>query len=298
MTRSPMNLVLRAMKNQLSSWHKGTVAEQRARQLRSSRFFRVPGQVDCHQISAKGVPSEWISSPYPNGAILLYLHGGAYALGSVDTHRALAARLALAADCSALAINYRLAPENPFPAALEDALTSYRWLLSEGYHPSKICLAGDSAGGGLAVAALLMLRDKGEPLPAGAVCFSPWFDLTLSGESMRRNRTMDPVLSRPVLEVYARYYTGENVAHNPYISPLFGDLYGLPPIHLQIGTDEVLLDDSMRFEEKARAAGVDVNLVTWQDMFHVFQLMPFLPQSREALKHAAIFVQKVTRKQS
>lgn len=290
MTAFSINLILHLMRRQLSGWHKGSIAEQRARQERSARFFRLPKQVRCQSVSAAGIPGEWISSPGAQNTIILYFHGGAYALGSVNTHRELVARLALAAQCSALVINYRLAPEHPFPAALEDALKAYRWLIAEGHDPSCIFLAGDSAGGGLAITTTLALRDGGETLPTGVFCFSPWLDLTLSGSTLFRNEKLDPMLKRSILEVYARYYIGADKADNPYISPLHADLSGLPPIHLQSGGNEVLLDDSMRFCEKAQQSGVEITLQVWDDMFHVFQLIPLLPQSSEALQQVAEFI--------
>lgn len=294
MTKFPENLMLRLMCTQLASWHKGSIAEQRARQERSARFFRVPERAHCQAVSADGIPGEWVTIPEASSTTILYLHGGAYALGSVNTHLALVARIAVAAKCSALAINYRLAPEEPFPAALEDVLAAYRWLIAEGRVPSNIFLAGDSAGGGLAIAALLKLRDAGEPLPAGAFCFSPWLDLTLSGATLDRNEALDPMLKRSILEVYASYYIGSDKAVNPYISPLYANLRGLPPIHLQCGRNEVLLDDSIRFHHKAQQAGVDISIRTWDNMFHVFQLIPLLPQAAEALQQAAAFMGAIT----
>jgi len=286
------------MQRQLSGWYKGSIADQRDRQEKSARFFPLPKHVRCQAICVDGVPSEWIESPGTNSGTILYLHGGAYALGSVNTHRDLVARLVLSTKCNALAINYRLAPENPFPAALEDALKVYRWLLSEGHDPLRIYFAGDSAGGGLAIAALISLRDQGEPLPAGAFCFSPWLDLTLSGSTIHKNENLDPLLKQSILEVYASYYISSDKATNPYISPLHADLRGLPPIHLQSGGNEILMDDSIRFCEKAQLAGVDATLITWDDMFHVFQLIPLLPQAGDALKQVACFVSRIAQEQA
>lgn len=285
--------MLRLMRRQLSGWYKGSIAEQRARQEKSARYFLLPKQIRVQVISVNGVPSEWIESPGADRGTILYLHGGAYALGSVSTHRELVARLVNSTQCSALVINYRLAPENPFPAALEDALKAHRWLLAEGHVPSNIFIAGDSAGGGLAIATLVSLRDQGEPLPAGAICFSPWLDLTLSSATLQKNEKLDIILKRSILEIYAKYYIGADGADNPYISPLLADLRGLPPIHLQSGANEILLDDSVRFCEKAQLAGVDAQLLTWDDMFHDFQLIPLLPQSAEALQQAAEFVARI-----
>lgn len=290
------NIFMHFLRTQLSGWYKGSITEQRARQEKSTRFFRMPRQVRSQVINVDGVPSEWIESPDSHAGTILYLHGGAYALGSVNTHRELVGRLVIATKCCALAINYRLAPENPFPAALEDALSAYQWLLSKGISPARICLAGDSAGGGLAIATLLALRDREMPLPAGAFCFSPWLDLTLSGDSATKNEKLDPILSSLILEVYARSYTGKNAANNPLISPLFADLRNLPPIFMQSGKDEILRDDSLRFFEKAQQAGVDATLKTWEDMFHDFQLFPFLPQTKDSLEQVAIFLSRILSK--
>jgi acetyl esterase/lipase len=281
------------LRSQLSGWSEGTITEQRARQEKSVRFFRLPKQVRCKAISDLGVPSEWIDSPDSSAGIILYLHGGAYALGSVHSHREMIARLVLATNCKALAINYRLAPENPFPAALEDVIMAYDWLLSNGVDPAQICFSGDSAGGGLAIATLIALHEQGIPLPAGVFCFSPWLDLTLSGDSVMKNMNHDPILSAPILQKYVNYYIGNHNATDPLISPLFGDLRGLPPIHIQSGRNEILLDDSVRFYEKARQTGVDVTLKIWDDMFHVFQLFSFLPETQESMKQVSAFINKV-----
>jgi acetyl esterase/lipase len=281
------------LRSQLSGWSEGTITDQRARQEKSVRFFRLPKQVRCKAISDLGVPSEWIVSPDSGTGIILYLHGGAYALGSIHSHREMIARLVLTTNCKALAINYRLAPENPFPAAFEDVIMAYEGVLSGGVAPSQICIAGDSAGGGLAIATLFALREQGIPLPAGVFCFSPWLDLTLSGDSVLKNMNHDPILSATILQKYVNYYIGNHNATDPLISPLFGDLRGLPPIHIQSGRNEILLDDSVRFYEKARQTGVDVTLKIWDDMFHVFQLFSFLPETQESTKQVSAFINKV-----
>jgi acetyl esterase/lipase len=286
-------IIMYFLRKQLSGWSKGTINEQRARQEKSARFFRLPKQIRRQVITDIGVPSEWIDYPNSCSGTILYLHGGAYALGSINSHRELIARLVNTTNCRALTINYRLAPENPFPAALEDAINAYDWLISIGINPSRICIAGDSAGGGLAIATLLALREKDMPLPAGVLCFSPWFDLTLSGDSVYKNENLDPILSSSILETYVNYYIGSNKASEPMISPLFADLRGLPPIHIQSGRNEILLDDSVRFYEKAQQAGVDVTLKIWDDMIHVFQLFDFLPETKESMKQVSAFVSRV-----
>jgi acetyl esterase/lipase len=226
--------------------------------------------------------------------VVLYLHGGAYALGSINVHREWISRLAIATKTRCLAINYRLAPEHPFPAALDDTLDAYGWLISQGFDASQIIIAGDSAGGGLALAALVSLRDAGDALPAGAICLSPWVDLTLSGDSIRKRSTLDPILHPAVLKTYARYYAGNMPLTHPLISPLYADLRGLPPLLFQVGTDEILLDDAKRIAEVAKGFEVDVTLGIWKGMFHVFHLIPFLPETKQALTQIADFVSENT----
>lgn len=288
-----MSLRAKLMKSALpilmAGWSDGTVAEQRARQANSTRLNRVPADVQCRAVSANGVPSEWIEPPDAESGTILYLHGGAYALNSVDSHREWIARLARATRTRALGINYRLAPEHPFPAALEDTLAAYEWLMDQGTDPARIHLAGDSAGGGLAAAALIALRDRGAPLPAGAILLSPWLDLTLSGASMQGKAKADPILSAQDLRKYAAYYAGDTDLADPLASPLFADLAGLPPLLIQVGTEEVLLDDALRFAQKAEEAGVHVTLGTWNGLFHVFQMFPFLPETIEAVEQIANF---------
>jgi len=285
--------ILYILRSQLSGWSEGTITEQRARQEKSVRFLRLPKQIRRQKITDFGIPAEWIDSPDTGDGMILYLHGGAYGLGSINSHRELISRLVIDTKCRALAINYRLSPENPFPAALEDSVQAYTWLLSNGVDPSRICFGGDSAGGGLAIATLFALREQGIPLPASVFCFSPWLDLTLSGDSVTENINHDPILSGPILQKYVNYYIGHHNPNDPLVSPLFGDLRGLPPIHIQSGRNEILLDDSVRFYEKARQARVDVTLKIWDDMFHVFQLFSFLPETQESMKQVSAFVSRV-----
>ncbi len=273
-----------------SGWSAGSIAEQRSRQEKSARYARLPKGTQSKPVVINEIPAEWIEAPPAEAGIILYLHGGAYALGSINGHREFIARLALATQSKALAINYRLAPEHPFPAALEDALAAYHWLLSQGFDSSRIVIAGDSAGGGLAISALVALRDAGDPLPAGAVCISPWVDLALTSASIHQNSRLDPILDPKSLEIYAGYYAGSHELTFPLISPLYADLKGLPPLMIQVGTDEILLDEAILLADKAREAGVTVTQETWDGMFHVFQLIPFMPETKEAVKHIAGFI--------
>ncbi len=286
-------IILNILKNQLSGWSDGSIMEQRARQERSVRFLRLPKNITTQNITEMDVSAEWIESPSSGSGIILYLHGGAYALGSINSHRALIANLVIHTICRALAIDYRLAPENPFPAALHDSLKTYDWLLKKGHDPSQICYAGDSAGGGLAISSVLAIREKGLPLPAGIFCISPWLDLTLSGDSITENENVDPILSAAILNKYVDYYIGQYQANDPLISPLFADLRSLPPILIQTGRNEILLDDSVRFMENAKKAEVDITMDIYDEMFHVFQLFSFLPATQECLKQVSRFVSRI-----
>jgi acetyl esterase/lipase len=283
-------IIRKLLQVQPYSWAKGSIEEQRSRQEKSTRFFRIPKKVHCQPVNIKGITAEWIRFPTSKDSVILYLHGGAYALGSINTHREYLSRLALATQQKVLAINYRLAPEHPFPAALEDSLMSYRWLLSQGFDSSNIVIAGDSAGGGLTLSTLVSLRDAGDPQPACAVCISPWVDLTLSTQSIHTKAPVDPLLSSNILKVYSKYYAGDFETNLPLISPLFADLKGLPPLLIHVGTNEILLDEAIQISENAHLAGVDVTLETWEGMFHVFQIISFLPETQRSLDHIAKFI--------
>jgi len=226
--------------------------------------------------------------------VILYLHGGGYVAGSINTHQDLGARIAKASNTRILLIDYRRAPEDPFPAALEDTVTAYRWLTSTaGLAPENIVIAGDSAGGGLTAATLVKLRDDGIPLPAAAVMLSPWTDLARTGNSVKLKAAEDPFLTPAELEFDAKLYIKDNHAKNPLISPLYANLVGLPPLLIQVGTAEILLDDAVRLAERAKAAGVEVTLDIWQDMMHVWQAFALVaPESREAIEKIGAFVKK------
>ncbi|MEK6348835.1 MAG: alpha/beta hydrolase [Burkholderia sp.] len=226
---------------------------------------------------------------------LLYFHGGGYYFCTPATHRPLVFGLAARAKARTFSSDYRLAPEHPFPAAHDDALAAYAALLEAGVDPASIVVAGDSAGGGLALALLVALRDRGAPLPAGAVLFSPWTDLAATGATLVTNDGADPMFAGAALARAARLYVGDASATDPYVSPLYADPAGLPPLLIQAGSTEVLLDDSRRFAERAQAAGVEVELQVWPRMPHVWQMaVPFVPEARRALDDAAAFVRRVT----
>lgn len=250
-----------------------------------------PDGVTIEPVDAGGVPAAWIAAPGADPtATVLYLHGGAFTQGSVSSHKGLCGHLAAATGWRVLALDYRLAPEHPHPAALDDATAAYRWLLTAGVAAHRIVVAGDSAGGGLTAATLVALRDQGAPLPAGGVMFSPWTDLTLSGESMTTKADVDPVCSQGLLDQSARWYAGAADRAAPLVSPVFADLSGLPPMLVFVGTAEVLLDDATRLAERARAAGVDVELEVGDDLLHVYPMFPGVPEGEAALARTADWI--------
>lgn len=247
----------------------------------------------------KPLRGEWIerSGEPAIGArpTVLYLHGGGYYFCSPRTHRSIVFGLATRANAPVFSLDYRLAPEHRFPAALDDATAAYRHLIAEGTAPESIVIAGDSAGGGLALATLVALRDAGDPLPAGAVLFSPWTDLAATGASIVDNDGADPMFSGPAIAKAAKVYLGDMPATHPYASPVYADLRGLPPLFMMAGSTEVLLDDSRRVAANARAAGVDCELEVWKKMPHVWPIFaPFIPEANRALDRAAAFVGRVT----
>lgn len=278
------------LKLQRYSEVRGTIEQQRLKQEKATRIFKLPRDVEVKPVHINGLSAAWFSGSDPINGVVLYLHGGAYALGSIRSHREYLGRFASGTRAQILAINYRLAPEDPFPAAVEDALSAYRWLLSRVSGSDLIAIAGDSAGGGLALATVLALRDAGDPLPACVVCISPWVDLTLSSKSIHSKVAVDPILNPCFLDRYAGYYAGGYARDHDRISPIFGNLEGLPPLLIHVGSDEILLDEAIWLAEKAQSAGVEVQLKTWQDLFHVFPIIPFLPESRESLELVAAFI--------
>ena len=253
---------------------------------------RVAPDVKCEPVNAGGVSAEWIAAPgAQSDRVILYLHGGGYVTGSINTHRAMVARIARASKGRALLIDYRLAPENPFPAAVDDATAAYRWLLAEGCAPSKIVIAGDSAGGGLALAALAALRDAHDPMPAAAVAISPWTDLEGTGDSVKTKAAKDPMVQGSDLVPMAKMYIGTHDPKNPLLSPLHADYRGFPPLLIQVGEAEILLDDSTRVAERAKAAGVKVELEIWDDMVHVWHVFAkLLPEGQQAIDKIGTFV--------
>ncbi len=261
-------------------------ATMRANMEQMTKLMPLPPDVATESVSANGVPAEWVSVPTASADhVVLYVHGGGYVIGSINTHRDLAGRISRAAGARVLNVDYRLAPEHPHPAAVDDATAAYRWLLGTGQSAERVAIAGDSAGGGLTVATLVALRDAGVPLPAAGVCLSPWVDLEGLGDSMTTCADLDPMVQRDPLLKMAKMYLGDLHPRTPLASPLYADLSGLPPLLIQVGTAETLLDDATRIAERARKAGVDVKLDVWDDMIHVFQAFaPMLPEGQQAIE--------------
>jgi monoterpene epsilon-lactone hydrolase len=236
-----------------------------------------------------GIAGEWAKSGGVAAGTMLYLHGGGYLGGSTKTHRAITAAFANR-GLDVFAADYRLAPENVFPAAVDDGLAAYKGLLTAGVAPAKLTIAGDSAGGGLTLATLLAAKAEGLPMPACAIVFSPWTDLAITGDTVRTNLKRDPMLAGNLLQDGAAFYLNGADAKNPLASPLYGDLTGLPPLFVQVGDTEVLLNDSTRFAARAQESGVAVDLKIWEGMPHVWQIFQlFLPEARAAVDDAAGF---------
>lgn len=268
--------------------------EARASFEKSTSLIRIPEDVRCQPLDADGVPAEWVATPRAqNDKVVFFLHGGGYSSGSINTHRELASRISRAAGARVFLIDYRLAPEHPYPAALEDSLTAYRWLLSDGANPAHIVIAGDSAGGGLTVATLVALRDAGGPLPAAAVCLSPWVDMEGNSESRRTKAGLDPSVRPDDVASQAKAYLGGADPKTPLASPLYADLHGLPPLLIQVGGAEILLDDSTRLAERARTAGVNATLEVWDEMPHVWQFFAFmLPEGQQAIDRIGEYIRE------
>ncbi len=271
-----------------------SVQQQRAMLEKQVKRAPMPRNVVVSPVAIGDVPAEWLRPiGVQDDRVVLYLHGGGYTMGSCNTHRALGARLAIAAQTPVLLIDYRLAPEHPFPAALEDALTAYRWLIDPEKLARPIALAGDSAGGGLVVAAAIALRDQGDRLPAAIVCLSPWTDLAVTGASMVTRAKADPLISRESSLQYAASYAAQQDPCLPLISPVYAELHGLPPLLIQVGDREVLLSDSVRLAARARQAGVDTMLEVWDGMWHVWQAYTgLMPEAQQAIDRVGAFIKQ------
>lgn len=254
-----------------------------------------PKEIDIREEIINNLSCLWVKALGSEPSkIILYLHGGGYIFCSIhSTHKDLLWRLSLASRCRVLAVDYRLAPENPYPAAVDDALSIYLWLLEKGYKAENIAIAGDSAGGGLTYGTTLKIRDLGHPLPACTVTMSPWTDLAVTGESVITNLNRDVLIPGDGLTEGAKYYLNGQDPRTPYASPLYADHAGMPPTLIQVSADEVLLDDSRRLAAKYKASGVAVELEIWQGQPHVWQsLAMFIPEGRAAIKKIGEFLHK------
>ena len=262
----------------------------------AGEVFRPIIHIDHIGVLANGVSGEWvIPAGIGSERVILYLHGGAYNAGSSHSHRALVANIAYAAHARALTIDYRLAPEYPYPAALVDAFSAYKWLLEQGIHSEQIVIMGDSAGGGLTIALLVALRERRQPMPAAAVVLSPWTDLSDGGKSWQENARVDYLINGLKLKEAARIYLNGRNPQTPLASPIHANLEGLPPLLIQVGSEEVLLSDSIRLAENARISGVDATLDIWDGMQHVWHFAAgFVPEARQAIKKIGEFIRQST----
>jgi acetyl esterase/lipase len=289
MASEALKAIVEQMKNQPLA---GSLEEMRSGMEAASA--PAPDDVMVTPADADGVPGEWVAAPNADVGVVLYLHGGGYVIGSPRTHREMASRISRASAARLLVIDYRLAPEHPFPAAVDDAVTAYRWLLAQGIAPENIAIAGDSAGGGLTLATLVRLRDGGDPLPACAVTLSAWTDLEGTGESMSTRAEADPMIKQELLSQMALPYAAGNLRH-PHAAPLYAELHGLPPLLMQVGDAEVLLDDTTRVVERVRAVGGRVEITIYPEMFHVFQMYAgLLPEGQQAIDEIGAFVKAHT----
>ena len=295
MVSKEMENVISMLKGFQESAGEITIVKVREGMDQLGKMGKLPKDVKCKPVIAGSVPAEWITTPNSeNQKVVLYLHGGGYVAGSIASYRDLVARISRVSKARILILEYRLAPEFPFPNALEDSVAAYKWLVStENIDPNNIIIAGDSAGGGLTLATVIKLRNEGFSLPVALVCLSPWTDLAGTGESLKTNREIDPFISIEMFEISVRNYLGTTDPFNPLASPLYADLQGLPPLLIQVGTSEVLLDDSVRFAKRAKDSGVDVRLKIWKDMIHIFAIFAiFTPESRQGIEQIGEFIQQ------
>ena len=285
------------LKPQVIDWNTSTTQIRVEFEEAAKKAAPIPAEIEITPVSIPGLPeglsAEWI---LPLGAakdkILFYTHGGGYVSGSCADHRMHVAKFVKDTGVGALLYEYRLAPEHPFPAAMEDTLVAYRWLLEQGVSAENIQIVGESAGGGLCLAALLAFRDEGLPLPCAGVALSPWTDLACTGDSYRTNAKKD-ISFEGSWTVWGKYYAGDSPRTNPWMSPLYGELSGLPPLLIVVGTAEILLDDARAFARKAKADGNDVTLGEWEGMVHCFPLFaPLIPEATEAWTQICAFIRQ------
>ena len=286
---------LRAITEYLRGEHRDselTVGQRRARLDGAPRLLPPVEGATTEPLTVAGMRAAWLGrTGAPARPAVLYLHGGAYQLGSIASHGRLAAGLAMAAGARVLLPEYRLAPEHPHPAAVEDAVAAWRWLLDQGGDPGRLAIAGDSAGGGLAIATMVAARDAGLPLPSAAAVLSPWVDLEGLGESLRTRADLDPVLEASGVGREGAVYLGGLDPRTPLAAPMYADLHGMPPLLIHVGDHEILRDDAVRLAERARADGVEITLEVWPEMIHVWHYFAGLvPESTRALEEVGRFL--------
>ena len=273
-----------------------TLDESRALYEKFVNQFPTDPEIVSERVNAGGVAAEWVWVPGASeDHTVIWLHGGGFVIGSTRTHRGISGLISRASGARVLCLDYRLSPEVPFPAPVEDSVAAYKWLLSNGADPKKIVFGGESAGGGLTVSVLVALRYIGEPSPAGGVCMSTWADLAHTGDSIKANAAVDPSLTIEGLEDFAQAYLGDRDRRAPLASPLYADVRGLPPLLFMVGSIEIIRDDSVRLVEKAKAAGVDATLEVWDDMphnWHQFALV--LPEGQQAVDRIGSFIRQHT----
>ncbi len=262
----------------------------------AAKMGKIPETIEVSALEIDGIYAEWICPVGVNKQkVMLFTHGGGYISGNCKDHRMHVAKLVQQCGVPALLYDYRLAPEHPFPAAVEDTLTVYRWMLAQGIAAENIVVVGESAGGGLCMATLVAIRDEGLPLPAGGVASSPWLDLTCTADSYRRNARKD-ISTLGSWQVWNKYYFADTDPRHPWVSPLYADLKGLPPVFIQVGTHEIMLDDSVKFIEKAKAAGADASISIWDEMVHCFAFFsPMFPEAKAGMEELCGMVRKFLR---
>lgn len=289
MVQKPIDVVFERISSALGQWGHGTSLEE----MRSGFAQLVSDGIrpPLTEIDANGVPAAWIGEQ--GDSVLMYCHGGGYQMGSIASHGALMADLATSSGARVLGFDYRLAPEHRFPAALDDSLTVYRWLLDQGIAPAKLAIGGDSAGAGLALATLLKARDEGLPMPAAIVFLSPWLDMEANSDTYRTRAALDPLTQRQAVLMMVKTYLGrDGDPSHPYASPINGDLAGLPPILVHVGDHETVLGDSELLHARARAAGTEMEIVVWDEMIHHFQVFPELEEARKSIQQIGEFLQE------
>lgn len=286
-----MAAVAQAIRDNRDSVGEQSVQQQRLAMEQQQRALPMPAGVDARDATIAGVPCRWFSATGQDDApVLVYYHGGGYVIGSLDSHSELCSRLALTCNVRVLSVGYRLAPEHPFPAGLDDCVAVTRDLSQREASAGGVFVGGDSAGGGMALSVMLRMRAAGDALPRAAVLYSPWTDLTSSGESYSSRAELDPMIEAARIGSMAGLYAADAPLDDPLVSPLHADLAGLPPLLIQVGDHEVLLSDSTVLASRARDAGVSVTLETYPGAFHVFQAVPGLPETESALLATAAFL--------